>query len=117
MIKIRKMISSEEVKNIVSNELLESSKINNWHGINQSNINQHLIKPVKIKLVNPLTNLLQEYWLVLDEIPESKRNGYLIVYSEDDKSFGLATKQNTIFGDIGMCVSLYDSFIDALNAM
>ena len=111
------MITSEEVKNIVSNELLESAEINNWHGIDQRNISEYLIQPVKVRLVNPLTNLLQQYWLILDEIPESKDNGYLIVYSEDEKCFGLATKQNTIFGNIGTCVSLYDTFIDALNAM
>jgi hypothetical protein len=55
--------------------------------------------------------------LVLDEVPGSKTEGYLITYSEVDEVFALALKQNATFEGVGTFLSAYNSFIEVLNAM
>jgi hypothetical protein len=112
-----KIINEEIIKNIILKELEQKPGINNWHNITYGNIDNYLITPVKRKLVEPITNTIKEYWIVLDEDATSGSNGYLIIFSEDEQSFGIATKQNIQFPNVGTCVSLYETFIDALNAM
>src|SRR5688572_11693685 len=111
------MMNEEIIKNIVIKELKQKPGINNRHSINYDNIDKYLTTPVKRKLVDPITNTIEDYWVVLDEDSTSESNGYLIIYSEGEQSFGIATKKNTQFSNVGTCVSLYETFIDALNAM
>lgn len=112
-----KRMNEEIIKNFIIKELVQKPDINNWHSINYGNIDKYLITPVKRKLVDPVTNTIEDYWVVLDEDAASESNGYLIIYSENEQSFGIATKKNTQFSNVGTCVSLYETFIDALNAM
>lgn len=54
---------------------------------------------------------------MLDEIPENKKAGYLIVFDEKSLLFGLALKASIESGDIGYYVGGYGTFITTLDAM
>ena len=51
-------------------------------------------------------------WLVLEELPDS-HDGYKIVYSEEDKMFGVATRladgADWFMGNYGSFIEAYDS--------
>lgn len=104
-----------EIKQAIFDELNERD-INSWHGITKDNIDQFLVEPTVIKLVDFLGKR-NKYWLVLDEQPRDLKYGYQIVYDEREDSFGLATKTAAQSTEVGLLVGLYGSFVDALNSM
>ena len=54
---------------------------------------------------------------MLDENVQSATDGYLVIYSEQEESFGLAVKVNTVFPGSGTFLGWDGSFIDAVAAM
>lgn len=107
-------MTSAEIKQIIFDDLNETD-INSWHGIPKDNIDQLLVEPTVIELVNVLGQR-NKYWLVLDEQPGDLKNGYQVVYDEREDFFGLATK-TAAQKEVGLLVGLYGSFVDALNNM
>jgi hypothetical protein len=109
-------MTSEELKKIILLEI-QNNDIDNWHGITKDNILKHLVTPTLIDYVTAWNEKVKKYWLVLDEEPEDKKMGYQIIYDEEEKMFGLATKTTMKRNDIGAMIGLYGSFISTLNGM
>jgi hypothetical protein len=110
-----KNMTSAEIKQAIFDELNER-EINSWHGITKYNIDQLLVEPTTIELVDVLGQR-NMYWLVLDEQPGDLKDGYRVVYDEREDEFGLATKTATQSKEVGLLVGLYGSFVDALDNM
>lgn len=91
-----------ELRHIIWNEV-NKNEINSWHGITKDNLGQYLIKPKLIEL-SVFGGQRNNYWLVFDENPDDKMNGYLVVYDEAEKIFGLAAKTTADVKDIGFLV-------------
>src|SRR5215217_3942659 len=108
-------MTTEELKEAIFDEVNERD-INSWHGITKDNIDQLLVEPTVIELMDVLGQR-NEYWLVLDEQPGDLVNGYQVVYDEREDMFGLATKTTVESKEIGLLVGLYGSFIDTLDNM
>jgi hypothetical protein len=98
-----------EIKQAIFDELNERD-INSWHGITKENVDQLLVEPTVIELVDVLGQR-NKYWLVLDEQPGDTKNGYQVVYDERDGLFGLATKTAIQSKEVGLLVGLYGSFV------
>lgn len=109
------IMKTEYISKIIINDLNERD-FNNSHGITEDNIDRFLVEPRAIELVD-VTGQLNRYWLVFDEIPGDPKNGYYIVYSEDEDLFGLATKSAMLSKEVGLLVGLYGSFVDVLDNM
>lgn len=108
-------MTPEKLKATIFEELNERD-INSWHGITKDNVDQLLVEPTVIELVDVLGKK-KRYWLVLDEKPNDIENGYRVIYDGAEEIFGLATKSTIKDKNIGFLVGLYGSFIDALNNM
>ena len=108
-------MTPSEIKRAIFDELNERD-IYSWHGINKENIDQLLVEPTVIELVDVLGQR-NKYWLVLDEQPGDLKQGYQVLYDERQDLFGLATKTATQSKEVGLLLSLYGSFVDALNNM
>ena len=108
-------MTSEELKTAIVLELHER-EIHSSHGISKANVDELLVEPEIIELVNVLGER-NKYWLVLDEEPGDLEKGYRVVYAEKDDMFGLATKATIDGKDVGFLVGLYGSFVDALDNM
>jgi len=108
-------MTSEKLKEAIFDEVNERN-IKSWHGITKDNVDQLLVEPRVIELVDVLGQRNQ-YWLVFDEQPGDLKNGYQVVYDEREDMFGLATKTTTENKEIGFLVGLYGSFVDTLDNM
>lgn len=107
-----------EIENIVFEALTNKTISGNFHGINEKNIAEYLIKPVKKRFFNALENSIEEHWVVFDENKNSTEQGYLIFYSEIDKEFGLGTKTNLMnIEQAGTFIGVYGSFLDTVKSM
>ena len=108
MNKIKKRISKKVLEEIKHN------KIDNGHGINEDNIDNHLVPPLLEVYQDPMDeNVTHQYWTVLEEHPEEK-SGYTIYYDQSEDAFGLGIHGQT---DQMISLGLYGTFIDALNGM
>lgn len=108
----------EQLKCSIRNEIDNNREFENLHGIDNANIKEHLLDPpVKTKLYNDFSNKVEEYWIVLDEIPNSKTDGYMICYSEDRKLFGLALKESNYSDKMGSMIGFYGDFMTTLKGM
>ncbi len=104
-----------EIANIIKTEISED-QFDNWHGISKDNLAEFLITPTRKQYFDSWTDKLVTKWLVLDESPNEK-DGYQIVFDEETKLFGLATKSSKHSDTIGTHIGDYGSFIDTLNGM
>lgn len=78
----------------------------------------HLIEPYKKNFFNPIVNVEEEHWVVFDEDEDDENVGYLIIYSESENAFGLATKTNINNAKkIGTFIGIYGSLADAIDSM
>mgnify|MGYP001113886677 CR=1 FL=1 len=108
-------MTSEELKIAIVLEL-HAREIHSSRNISNANVDQLLVEPEIIELVNVMGER-KKYWLVLDEDPGDLEKGYRIVYAEKDDMFGLATKATIDDKDVGFLIGLYGSFVDALDSM
>ncbi len=83
-------MTAVEVRQIIIEEL-DESEINGWHGITKNNVEQYLSAPVLIEL-SDWEGIRNKYWRLLDTEPADKEKGYLVIYDENERTFGLATK-------------------------
>lgn len=109
-------MTPNQLKIIISNELCYKG-VHTMHGISKENIDKLLLDEPKIIDLIDFSKKIEQYWLVLDELPDDLENGYFVVYDERNETFGLATKTTMNNKSIGYLVGLYGSFIDALNNM
>lgn len=109
-------MTKQELEQLISDNI-ELDAINNRHGISKENISYYLIEPILKEYNQAWNGARKSYWLVFNELPEDKKDGYQIVYDEEEQSFGLAVKAGMEQNDIGMMPGLYGSFINTLNSM
>ena len=103
----------EYLRMIITNEI-NSAIIDNAHGINNRNIDDHLITPVLNTYIDSMNdNLKHEFWTVLEESPYDK-SGYTIFFDPNIKKFGLGARDPS---DKLISLGIYGSFIEALTGM
>jgi hypothetical protein len=86
------------------------------HFRTKEQVHERLVEPAKAEFMT-FNSAKAELWIVLDEIPNEPKKGYLVVYSEKEKLFGLATKSGIDDEKLGYLVGLYGSFVGALDNM
>jgi hypothetical protein len=109
-------MTSTEIRQIIIEELLEGG-IGNLHGISLSNIHQYLIEPVLINYVKASDGEIKKFWVVFDEQPDDKEQGYQIVFDPREQEFGIATRTSVQSKKLGCVLGLYGAFLDAVNSM
>jgi hypothetical protein len=105
-------MESSEVTKIVEAEINGNWSLSNAHGVD---LKRCLVPPVKVIYEDGVRDIkLVEFWLVLEEDPET-HSGYEIVFDENKRRFGLATKiagtERRIF------LGIHGSFLDTLEGM
>jgi len=104
-------MTSSEVKALIQAEIAGRREIPNSHGVELS---ECLVEPRQIQCrdASPDPVELTGMWLVLEETPGQK-SGYLVVYDERKKDFGLAVWD----GDTAVHIGYHGSFLDTLKGM
>jgi len=105
-----KKMTSQEVKDIINNELEGQSNLTNAHGVN---LKECLIEPIKESYLSSVDeSITLKLWTVLEE--SADRSGYKITFDETDGTFGLGimTNKNELM-DIGT----YGTFLETLKGM
>jgi hypothetical protein len=105
------------LKRYIRLDLNQAQSLNNLHGINLDNIHQHLIDPALKEYYDAFHNKVEKCWVVLDEEPTNPKDGYQIIFSEQQQKFGLAVKTSNTGMNVGTLVGWHHSFISALNCM
>ncbi|WP_237067476.1 hypothetical protein [Microbulbifer guangxiensis] len=101
------------IQELISKEL-KGGAIDNWHGIETDNIDQHLVTPrVQVYHDSNGADLQWEFWTVLEEIPDDQ-SGYTVFYDVDVNMFGLGFHGT---GGRMFSLGLYGSFLETLNSM
>jgi hypothetical protein len=109
-------MTTKEISNIILSDISENA-IDNGHGILHDNVDKYLVAPIQKQFVDSWTDELVTKWLVLDEMPGDLDKGYQIVFDENTKYFGLATKGSKNSDIVGTFIGNYGTFIETLNAM
>jgi len=109
------MTTAADVERMVDAELRDLAALKSSHGIDASNIETLLLRPPRRAAFHDAYGAALALWIVLDEVPGSATEGYLVVYDEEEKLFGLGVKSRT--GAPPCCIGLYGSFINTLNGM
>jgi len=108
----------DKLNNEVLLEIENGSDFKNMHGIDKTNIIDHIQYPELKDFFNPLSNLIEKHWVVFDEDKENGKEGYLIFYSERDNEFGIGTKINLKqIKNTGTFIGIYGSFLDTVASM
>lgn len=105
------------LKRYIRQDLQSVDTLNNLHGIDLQNIQQHLVDPTLKDYYNDFQNKVEKHWVVLDEDPKNPKDGYQIIYSEEHDEFGLAVKTSNTKPNVGTLVGWYGSFVSTLNSM
>jgi hypothetical protein len=107
-------MTSAEVRAVVEAEVGGDWSRSNWHGVD---LRRSLVEPRKVACRNTFPKLNGgkplPLWIVLEETP-GKKDGYLIVFDERQRMFGLAVWGD---GDVPVLVGFYGSFLNTLEAM
>jgi hypothetical protein len=106
-------MTSAEVRAIVKAEIGADWSQPNDHGVD---LRKCLVQPRKVTCRNTFPKLHGgrplQLWIVLEETP-GKRDGYLIVFDETQRVFGLADWD----GDTPVFLGFHGSFQDTLQGM
>ncbi len=106
-------MNAAEVRKIVEAEIGGDRSMSNAHGVD---LRRCLVQPRKVACRNTFPRLEGgrpiELWIVLEETP-GRRDGYLIVFDERKRVFGLADWD----GDTPVFIGFYGSFINTLQGM
>lgn len=108
-------MTPDELSAKIDAELAGSCALNNWHGITAENVEQFLIPPKSTDMLDSFSNERRQFWIVADERPESNADGYLVVFDEINRSFGLAVKGGA--DGAATFIGCYGGFVETLNAM
>jgi hypothetical protein len=108
-------MTSHEVQSLVLEQIGNRWTENNPHNVD---LKKSLTLPEKIALLDfsgptRTKGAAIEAWLVLEEFPETK-SGYMIVFDESSKAFGLATRdastKRPVF--LGICGDFWTTLKD-----
>ena len=103
------MCSSENLKQIISNELKPEKDLKNVFGLD---LTVCLIEPIKQEYKDFKEYTSYELWTVLEETMDG--NGYKIYFDEETKMFGLGIKSNN---DVLIDIGQYGTFLETLYSM
>lgn len=109
-------MTSNEVQELIKIELKSKDNRSDaalGHGLD---LNQWLLAPTRIKVMHSFKNELVEVWMVLEEDP-IKKEGYKIIYSEEEELFGLAVCASERDDAIPTLIGFYGGVLDTLYAM
>lgn len=106
-------MTSAEVRALVEAEIGGDWPQSNSHAVD---LRRCLVHPRQVAGRDPLPKLDAgtplQLWIVLEEMPGAK-DGYLIVFDERRREFGLATWD----GEMPVFVGFYGSFLNTLKGM
>jgi hypothetical protein len=106
-------MNSDELRRIVEAEIGGDWSYSNAHGVN---LRECVVRPRKVACRNTFPKLQGsaplELRIVLEETPGSN-DGYLIVFDEQRRTFGLADWD----GDVPVFLGFHGSFLNALDGM
>ncbi len=105
----------EDVARRVDSDLASCQGLDGAHGITLDNIDEFRISPTRLAFSEPLSTATCNLWVVLDEMPGSRTEGYLVVFDEVSRDFGLAVKGAP--GERGTLIGFYGDLIETLNGM
>ncbi len=102
-----------EISAIIQREIDAAPRLAHSHGVD---LGRCLVTPRKLQFKNSFPNYKRgeplDLWIVLEETPGT-RGGYLIVYNEEEREFGLA-----VWGDdLPIFIGCYGTFISTLVGM
>ncbi|MGD9589692.1 MAG: hypothetical protein AB7Q37_14895 [Pyrinomonadaceae bacterium] len=81
-------------------------------------LRNYLVEPYEMEFYDPVHDVVERYWVILDEDAGSANMGYIIFFSVKDNEFGLATKTNLKqIIRAGTAVSYYGSFAEVLKSL
>jgi hypothetical protein len=100
---------------MILQELDSHQKISSFHFENTEEVKTCLLEPFKADF-SFFTGEVKSLWVVLDEVPNDKQSGYLIIFDEDEEMFGLGIKPSNE-NEAGYLIGLYGSFTDTLRNM
>jgi hypothetical protein len=104
-------MTSAQVKARIIAEIGDKWDFKNAHGVD---LRTCLVEPeLRDYYDHNQTEPPEKLWLVLEEDPAQHR-GYSIIFDEHENMFGLAIKTQA---QKGMCIGLYGSFMETLEAM
>lgn len=95
---------------------LMQEQLNAFSGDERARVKTELVAPREIVCAVRETNETVRLWLVYDELPASKKDGYLIVFDPARSQFGLAVKSARP-GRGFTFLNYYGSFKDTLESM
>ena len=102
-----------EVRAIVDSEICGNLSQSNLHGVD---LQRCLVEPRKVACRNTFPKLAGgkplQLWIVLEETPGT-RDGYLIVFDEERRKFGLASWS----GETPVFLGFHGSFLSTLEGM
>jgi hypothetical protein len=106
-------MTSDEVRLIIEAEIDGDWSQSNTHSVD---LRRCLVQPRKVPCRNTFpksdSGKSLDLWIVLEEIPGS-RDGYLIVFDERRRLFGLAIWN----GDMPVVLGFYGGFLNTLRGM
>jgi hypothetical protein len=108
-------MTAEEVANRVDSELASCGGLDNWHGIGLDNISTFRVSPAMREFTDAFANSTCYLWVVIDEMPTSQTDGYLVVFDDVRGFFGLAVKGGC--GQRGTFIGYYGNLVETLNGM
>lgn len=106
-------MTSAEVRAIVEAEIGGDWSQSNSHGVD---LRKCVVRPRKVACRNTFPKLNKgkplEFWIVLEEHP-GRKDGYLIVFDEDQRRFGLADWSN----ETPVFLGFHGTFMNTLLGM
>ena len=104
-------MKASEVSEIIEHEIAGNWSLSNAHGVD---LKRCLVVPTK-QIYEDSFNQGEtiELWLVLEEVPEDQ-SGYKIVFGEESRMFGLATKG---FRNEDVFLGYHGTFLETLHGM
>lgn len=106
-------MTPQDVKAIIAAELRGDLSRTNLHGVD---LQRCLVEPRRVACINTFPEVwdgeLIDLWVVLEEAPGTAK-GYLIVFDEESREFGLAHRS----GSAPVFLGIYGTFIDTFDGM
>jgi hypothetical protein len=112
-VEVERVMTSAEVREVVEAEVGSDYSQSNAHGVD---LRRCLVQPRNVSCRNTFPKLNSgkplQLWIVLEETP-GEREGYLIVFDDRQRLFGLADWD----GDTPVFLGFHGSFLDTLQGM
>ena len=100
-------MTPKEISQMIEKEINGVWSISNLHGCD---LKKYLVRPQKRKL--RFSGGVKEFWIVLEEIPETLE-GFKVFFDEESRKFGLADYSEPF----GYVCNFHNTFIAAFKSM